>query len=475
MNTIKLRERMNFMKWNKTLSYIIALILSLPVVLADSINLNTIFAPLNGVDFGSFYLVNHIFVDSVVYLTFFMGLTQAVFKPIFKKDSKPIIVGVGVAFTFAMCVYELNTGFNFSSITPLPLIILFLVLCIFLFNVVKALFDDIPTAIAVSYFIMYAMLLSAFNPLYLWLNKNIPIATSLMALIAVIMFIVLITRVIKLFSSNGNNTTDNNTTGANTNNNNNTRTPTTPTTPPVVPPGINTLVITSPVNGSHYQMADIPINFTVNGPAFRRNFHYDVRIDGNHYSNNIGHNPHISSQPPIIGSRRGAGRHVIEILGMESRGIFGRRGGVAASAVAEFYIDGTAYPNELRNRIAVDLDNAINTLGTAYTTYNRFFNTLINLHFNFAHGRGGRNPTPGEWTQLLRHRADLITAGNAVNTIVSAIQTDPQYANLNTVDVGIFYALLSRRNRINIAIITYEILARRNYMAATAPPVPPAP
>jgi hypothetical protein len=169
-------------------------------------NLNMIFNPFVNVDFGTFYLMYYRFIDAIIYLLFFMGISKMVFQKIYvdketKKDySKPIVVGLGLALSFAMIVFESTYGFNLGSLSPIAGIVFFLVLSALLFNLLKLTFEDSVTAFCVAYLLMYGVLVSVFNFLYLWINQNIAILAALLNITTIIAFIVLLIRIFGLIS-----------------------------------------------------------------------------------------------------------------------------------------------------------------------------------------------------------------------------------------------------------------------------------
>ena len=170
-----------------------------------------LFRPFSGVNIGSLYLQYFYFIDAIVYLILFLGLTQYVFGKVYKSaDGKPareakiIAVGVGLALTFAMAVFELQTGFNLGRLSWYAALILYILLYFFLFSILKGMFDDVKIAFCISNLIMYGVLYSTFYSLYYWIEYNIPLLMALLSVALVISFICVLLQLFKLFSGGGN-------------------------------------------------------------------------------------------------------------------------------------------------------------------------------------------------------------------------------------------------------------------------------
>ena len=204
------------MKYNKIWIYAISLILFSGVVSA-ALNINAILSPFNGSAIASFYLSYYAFIDALIYLILFLSLSQIAFIKIYaknaapgvtsnRKESKMIAVAVALALTASMTILEMNTGFNLGQLYPIALVIFLLVLAILLYNLMCGLFpppeEKKPSkvAAALTYLIIYGLIIVPFGTLYTWMERNAPLLASILTLGTIAAFIFLIIEMIGLFS-----------------------------------------------------------------------------------------------------------------------------------------------------------------------------------------------------------------------------------------------------------------------------------
>jgi len=205
---------------HKFLIYIALLLLLVSGVSAANI-LDSVFQPFSGLNFGNFYLRYYGFIDAIVYFILFMSLAQFVFMKVYKndaqtenkfKEAKLIAVAVGLALTVGMSVMELRTGFNLGGLYPIALIVILIMLAMLLYNLLLGLFPPEDgskfgmVSAALTYLIIYALMLVPFNALTTWMNTSAPMLSAIFAIASIIAFIYLLIKLFGVFN-NGKTTT----------------------------------------------------------------------------------------------------------------------------------------------------------------------------------------------------------------------------------------------------------------------------
>ena len=151
--------------------------------------LDSVLQPFRGTDVGRIYENYSLFIDAVLYLLLFLGLTQLIYvKAYGKKEGKLVAIAIGLMLTFAMALMESRTGFRLGSLMPIGAIILIFVLFILLFNLFQGVFNDSVASFSLAFLIMYGFLMSTFKPLYDWLEQNAPLLAALVQIAMVISF-----------------------------------------------------------------------------------------------------------------------------------------------------------------------------------------------------------------------------------------------------------------------------------------------
>jgi hypothetical protein len=456
----------------KYILYLIVLAL-FAVNVTAVLDLNSVFAPIQ-VDFASFYLQFYKFIDGIIYLIFFLGVTKFVFKPLFdKKDSvkasKPLIVGVSLALTFSMIILEMNTGFNLAQLGPIAAFLFFVVLAIMLYNVINALFDDVGSSAAATFLIMYGVLLSVFKSLNNWIATSVPILGSVLAIASVISAVLLIIRMFQLIPKRGAQASTQGTGqggGNNTGGNQQTSTTQTPT------PGQNTLIIQSPVRGQSYPYGTaIPVHFNVAGPAFNGFFagkyQYVVRIDG---QTRFAGNSHRGSMKAGVLTNNTPAAHVIEV-------IITPKQGPPITAQADFTIN-AASPAALTSRIN-DLRNAIANINNIYRlrtsprqNYVAAMTRIISMHRNaFTQHNPALEPTTAQFIELNDIIKEIVDAVRLTNDIITDILRDAaRFALLSPTDKAEFYTLVNNFILLRNGMVQYHIDAVNAYNSHNVPP-----
>jgi len=171
-----------------------------------AIYFNSILNPFGLLNIASFYLNYYSFIDALVYLILFLSVAKIVFAKVYKdnkKEAKMIAVAIALCLTISMIVLEMNTGFNIGQLAPVALIIFLLVLAVLLYNLMLSLFplkDGQKVSMhsaALTYLIIYGLLIVPFGTLYRWIQTNAPLLSGVLELAGVVAFIYII---IELFS-----------------------------------------------------------------------------------------------------------------------------------------------------------------------------------------------------------------------------------------------------------------------------------
>lgn len=171
-----------------------------------AIYLNNILNPFGGINIASFYLNYYSFIDGLVFLILFLSVAQVVFKKVYKdnqKEAKMVAIAIALALTISMIVLEMNTGFNIGQLAPVSLMVFLIVLAVLLYNLMLGLFPlkegqkvSMHSA-ALTYLIIYGLLVVPFGTLYKWIQTNAPILSAVLELAGLVAFVYII---IELFS-----------------------------------------------------------------------------------------------------------------------------------------------------------------------------------------------------------------------------------------------------------------------------------
>jgi len=169
-----------------------------PIVLGANI-LDNVLKPFAGINIGDTYQ-NHgyaPFIDAIIYFILFIGIASAGLGQTF-KDNKSISVIVGIMLAVGMTVFELNTGFNIGKFAPVAALIFFLVIGIFIYNLIKNLTDQTFAAVSLAFLVMYG-LVQAMSPALLKWIEDVPWLGTVISLMLVASIIGLIYGIISLF------------------------------------------------------------------------------------------------------------------------------------------------------------------------------------------------------------------------------------------------------------------------------------
>lgn len=449
------------------------IVLSVQSVYAIDI-LDSVLKPFRGTDVGKLYDTYSLFIDAILYLLLFLGLAQMVYvKAYGKKEGKIVAIAVALALAFSMAWMESNTGFRLGSLMPIGAIILIFVLFVLLFNLFQGIFNDTGASFSLAFLIMYAFLMSAFKPLYDWLEAHAPLLAALIQIAMIISFIILIIKLVGMFK--GGDSKD---------------TPSLGTTTPTLGGGggggktpiTGTIDITSPSEGQNFNAGDaIRVVFTGTGNAFNKNYDYEVRLNGIRHliQPNVGGPTQVMPGSILAGTQARVGTNVIQVNALK-RGFFGGSNSIIAQSPARNFTVGPGGPGggggggggggapvaDLVNLISVNLETALNDLAQAFINYQRTFNNIITIN------AGGRLPTPTEWGALITDRQNLLDALERVNRIIDAITLHTAYASLTPTHLAVLASRVNRSNILRASIITYEITAIADFNIGRMPTSP---
>jgi len=166
--------------------------------------LTTIIDPFREIDFASFYLGAYYFIDGIIYLMIFLGLGMFVFKKYYQQNAKPIVIGVGLALTFAATYFEYLTGFNLGQLYPIAAIIILFIMIFLIYEFMHSFINDVGASASIAMLLGAAMLMSIFTGIYDWLVQNSPLGAALVHLAVVFAFVLLIIRLFRLFGNGQN-------------------------------------------------------------------------------------------------------------------------------------------------------------------------------------------------------------------------------------------------------------------------------
>lgn len=455
------------------------LILSINSVYAIDI-LDSILQPFRGSDVGRIYETYSLFIDAVLYLLLFLGLTQMIYVKVYgKKEGKLVAIAIGLALTFAMALIESNTGFRLGSLMPIGAIILMFALFILLYNLFNGVFNDAGASFALAFLIIYAFIMSTFSFLYRWLETNAPLLAALIQIAMVISFVVLIIKLIGMFKGGQDDSTNPSvvTTTPITEGRSSEKIPVTPETTPVIS---GTIDITSPTEGQHFNVGDnIRVAFNVSGTGFSKKYDYEVLLNGKRF-NGVIHKVagnQVFPVPMVAGKDAKTGTNVIQINALK-RGLFGGTNKIFAQSAARNFIvepggGGGKSPGDLVDLITNTLDAAIIRLLDRYRQYASVFNKIIQMHHDaFRTKNPAAEPTTDEWTALITARDEMLRAAADVNTIITGIHSHPGYGTLTSIHLAVLATNITRNTRLRRAIIQYEIQARTDYNTNSAPRAP---
>ncbi len=133
--------------------YLVLIILFLPLVSAYTFQAN--YFNLGSSELVDVYYTYQYYIDFFIYSLIFLGLSKAVFSKKF-KDSKALSLGIGLALSFSLILYEYNSGFALLNLGPLALLLLMLLIFFVIIQFVVSQGWSWTTGISLGYVLLYS-------------------------------------------------------------------------------------------------------------------------------------------------------------------------------------------------------------------------------------------------------------------------------------------------------------------------------
>lgn len=184
----------------KLFNLLLIFLLILPVAFAANVISDILDPLIGGLGLPGLYNKYTSFIDFTLYLILFLGIARAALEKQFKgRAGKAIIVALGIAFAFALAVWESEQNWNLSKLGPLVATLFILILVYSLYLLLKDSLKNITLSVAIVFLGVYFCLRTVFQPLWEWYEQNAPIIISLLQLGLILALIYGIYTVSKLF------------------------------------------------------------------------------------------------------------------------------------------------------------------------------------------------------------------------------------------------------------------------------------
>jgi len=111
-------------------------------------------------NFYDLYLKNYLFIDFLIYLAIFMGITQSVFvKDSYYKKSggSAISIGLSLFLSFSMMRWEVDNNYTLGSFGILGFLVFTILIGMFLYKLIEKMGADKWVAAVWIYIILYAL------------------------------------------------------------------------------------------------------------------------------------------------------------------------------------------------------------------------------------------------------------------------------------------------------------------------------
>lgn len=143
------------------------------------------------------------FIDAVIYLIIFLGLTQATLGRIFEsrgRGGKTVIIGIGIVLALSLALWEREAGFNIKSFGPVAALILISLMGYAVWTAIKSLEIegvDTFTTTAIAYLLVYNSMAAIVPNIIEWINKHMPIVGAILALLTAVFTIAILIKIIR--------------------------------------------------------------------------------------------------------------------------------------------------------------------------------------------------------------------------------------------------------------------------------------
>ena len=143
-----------------------------------------------------FYESNAGWIDFFVFLLIFLGLTQAVFSSgHLRSQTKPLAIGLSLALSFGLVIWERNTGINILAFGPVAFLMLSMLIFYVIFSFLKKMGTEKWVAGAWGYVAAYALVMIFGSPLLGFFAD-----TNLLPILNLFFWLAVIGGIIGLFS-----------------------------------------------------------------------------------------------------------------------------------------------------------------------------------------------------------------------------------------------------------------------------------
>ena len=148
--------------------------------------IDQILGSIAGENFGKIYEKYGVFIDMVIYLIIFIGLTRwALSKNVkFQEGGKALQVGIGIVFAVGLALWGEQQGFNIMSFGPVAFGILVAIMCFAAYVGMKEFGIHRGTAAAIAY--AAAFLVISASGAFLWLSTKAGIVVALLSILFIL-------------------------------------------------------------------------------------------------------------------------------------------------------------------------------------------------------------------------------------------------------------------------------------------------
>jgi hypothetical protein len=135
--------------------------------------LNQLLEPFRGIDIAATYNEFSPFIDFVIYLVIFTGLTRFVFSKRFPgRGGKAISIGIALVLSTGASVFSATTGFKLANFGPLAAGILVILVGILTYGLLRHLAGNSFNAGIASFIVTYFLVRSVTPEFYAWAEQN---------------------------------------------------------------------------------------------------------------------------------------------------------------------------------------------------------------------------------------------------------------------------------------------------------------
>jgi len=146
------------------------------------------------------------FIDAMIYLIIFLGISQATLGKQFDKSKggRAIVIGVGLVLAIGLSLFGVRTGFNIASFGPIAAIILISLMGFAFYTGITS-FEiegvDKLTIAAIAYLLFYYGVQATVPNVIMFINSNVPVVGGLLAMLALGFTIYVIVMMVKFAMS----------------------------------------------------------------------------------------------------------------------------------------------------------------------------------------------------------------------------------------------------------------------------------